>query len=303
MRAVAGATLVVNFASIADAQTKIQAGYTASGESGTAYVAVDEGFLAKRGLDVTLALIGVNSTIPQAMYANSLQTGILTPSVFLQAVDGGLDLVVIAGSSMTTPEAMKNFGVVARTGAGIQAPRDFVGKKVGVPGFGAFLHVLFRQWLMENNVDTKAVTYVEVGFPNMNDVLKGGTVDAVVSAEPIMARIIGAGNGYLVPYTIPANQLVSVWTATREWATKNPAAVKAFREGLAEAIAFTKKDAAKTHEYIAKYTKLPADVVKTMALPGYNSDVTPQQLAWWADVMNKQAMLKTKIDMSKLIHP
>lgn len=304
VRAAAVAGLVMMFAPIVNAQTKIQAGYTASGESGTSYVAVEEGFFKKRGLDVTLALIGVNSTIPQAMYADSLQLGILTPSVFLQAVDGGLDLVVIAGSSITTPEAMKNFGVVARTNAGIQTARDFVGKKVGVPGFGAFLHVLFRQWLMESNVDPKQVTFVEVGFPNMNDLLKSATVDAVVSAEPIISRILGADNGYIVPsYSIPANQLVSVWTATRDWATKNPAAVKAFREGLAEAIEFTNKNQGKTHEYIAKYTKLPAEVVKKMALPGYTADATTQQLAWWVEVMNKQAMLKTKIDMSKLMHP
>ena len=304
VRAVTIASLVMACAPVASAQTKIQAGYTASGETGTSYVAVEEGYFSKRGLDVSLSLIGVNSTVPQALYANSLQVGGLTPSVFLQAVDGGLDLVVIAGSSITTPEAMKNFGVVARTNAGIQTARDFVGKKVGVPGFGAFLHVLFRQWLMENNIDPKAVTFVEVGFPNMNDVLKAATVDAVVSAEPIIARILGAGNGYIVPaYTVPTNQLVSVWTATREWATKNPAAVKAFREGLAEAIEFTKKDVGKTHDYIAKYTKLPPEVVKKMALPGYSADATAQQLAWWADLMNKQAMLKTKIDLPKVIHP
>jgi NitT/TauT family transport system substrate-binding protein len=148
------------------------------------YAAKEEGFFAKRKLDVEPTLVTLNSTIPQALLSNSLQVGLPTPSVFLQAVDGGLDLVVIGGTSITDPSTLKNFGVVIRAGENIQKAQDFAGKKVGVPGIGAFLHVLFRQWLVQNGVDPKKVTYVEVSFPAMNDVLKGGTVDAVVSAAP-----------------------------------------------------------------------------------------------------------------------
>jgi len=35
-----------------------------------------------------------------------------------------------------------------RNGITIKEPKDFVGKKVGAPGLGAFLHVLFvKCWL------------------------------------------------------------------------------------------------------------------------------------------------------------
>ncbi len=34
-------------------------------------------------------------------------------------------------------------------------PADFVGKKVGVPGIGAFLDVLFRKWLIDGGVDPR----------------------------------------------------------------------------------------------------------------------------------------------------
>ncbi len=38
----------------------------------------------------------------------------------------------------------------------IRTAQDFVGKKVGVPGIGAFLDVLFRQWLIQSGVDPKS---------------------------------------------------------------------------------------------------------------------------------------------------
>ena len=45
--------------------------------------------------------------------------------------------------------ATKPIAAVARTGVHDQGAKDFVGKKVGAPGIGAFLHVLFRKWLID----------------------------------------------------------------------------------------------------------------------------------------------------------
>ena len=77
----------------------------------------------------------------------------------------------------------------------IKDAKDFVGKKVGAPGIGAFLHVLFRKWLIEKGVDPKSVNFVEVTFPTMSDALKSGAVDAVLTAEPFITRMKNAGNG------------------------------------------------------------------------------------------------------------
>ena len=56
----------------------------------------------------------------------------------------------------------------------IKEAKDFVGKKVGAPGIGAFLQVLFRKWLIEKGVDPESVNFVEVTFPTMSDALKSG---------------------------------------------------------------------------------------------------------------------------------
>ena len=97
----------------------------------------------------TSRLIGINTNIPPAIASDSIQIGGPTSPVFLQAVDGGLDLVAVAGASVMDPEESKTIAAVARTGVSIKEPKDFIGKKVGAPGIGAFLHVLFRKWLIE----------------------------------------------------------------------------------------------------------------------------------------------------------
>ena len=98
------------------AQAKIQVGCTATSDCASAMVAVDEGIFKKHGLEVEMTPIGINSNIPAAILSNSIQIGGPTSTVFLQAVDGGLDLVAIAGASVMNPVSNGNLfgGVLAK---------------------------------------------------------------------------------------------------------------------------------------------------------------------------------------------
>jgi NitT/TauT family transport system substrate-binding protein len=222
------------------AHPKIVFGYTAVTDFASVFVAAEEGYFKKRNLDVELKFIPLNSTIPAALQSDSLQIGGPTPSVFLQAVDGGLDLVLVAGGGLTS-KTITGFGLVARAGSGIKSPQDCVGKKIGVPGLGAFLHVTFRAWLKDSGVDYRKVNFVEAAFPQHADLLRGGSVDAVVSADPFMSRITESGAGYVASYYstfLPENNQTIVHAAKREWVAKNPATARAFREALVESAAF-----------------------------------------------------------------
>src|SRR3984885_703514 len=184
----AAAVAALLVAGPAQAQTKIQIGCTATSDCASAMVAVDEGIFKKHGLDAEMVLIGINSNIPAAILSNSIQIGGPTSTVFLQAADGGLDLVAIAGASIMNPTSNANIAAFVRNGITIREPRDFIGKKVGVPGLGAFLHVLFVKWLVEKGVDPKSVNFVEVTFPTMADIIKSGGGGAGVTGEPFVTE-------------------------------------------------------------------------------------------------------------------
>ena len=174
---------------------KLKIACTATSDCASAMVARDEGIFAKHGLDADVSLIAINTTIPPAIVSDSIQIGGPTATVFLQAVDGGLDLVAVAGASVMDPVSAGAVAAVARNGVTIKDAKDFVGKKVGAPGIGAFLHVLFVKWLIEKGVDPKSVNFVEVTFPTQSDALKSGSVDAVLTGEPFITRMKNAGTG------------------------------------------------------------------------------------------------------------
>lgn len=299
----AAAPLLLSGAGRAQGRTRINLGYTATADFLAAFVAKDQGFFEKRGLDVTLTLVALNSTIPAAMLGGSLQIGGPTPSVLLQAVDGGLDLVVVAGSGATNPRVTDG-GLLLRMGLEMAQPQDLVGKKIGVPGLGAFLHVLARQWLIEKGVDWKRVAFVEVPFAQMSDMLRAGTVDGVITSGQSMARIVQARTGHVasrflaeLPPGIPS----TLYAATRQWATANAGAAKAFQEAIAEAAAFAEAQPEKARESVGRHIRMPAEVLKALVLPAQSPVITDRQLQYWVDVMAGQEMLRTKPDVARLI--
>jgi NitT/TauT family transport system substrate-binding protein len=290
----------------AQAQTKLQIGCTATTDCASAFIAKEDGIFARNGLDAELVLIGLNSNIPAALLSESLQIGGPTPSVFLQAVDGGLDLVTIAGASTTAKETADTAAVVARSGAPIKTAKDLVGRKVGVPGLGAFLHVLFRAWLIESGVDPKSVTFVEVTFPTMNDVLKAGTVDAVVTAEPVLSRMVRGGTGTVVANflaDLPERKPAIIYATTRAWADRNPKQVEAFRASVKESAAIVNADPAKARDAVSHFTKMPLEILKNVKIARSDPTIAAEQLEWWIRIMNKQDMLQTTIDAGKLVQP
>lgn len=305
LSALAAASATASLPAFAQSATKIVFGYTAVTDFASVFVAAEEGYFKKRSLDVELKFIPLNSTIPAALQSDSLQIGGPTPSVFLQAVDGGLDLVLVAGGGLTSKN-ITGFGLVARAGSGIKSPQDCVGKKIGVPGLGAFLHVTFRAWLKDSGVDYRKVNFVEAAFPQHADLLRGGSVDAVVSADPFMSRITESGAGYVASYYstfLPENNQTIVHAAKREWVAKNPAAARAFREALVEAASFMQqpKNDAKVRAAIGKYIKLPPEVLAKVQVSPPGPLVTEKQLAYWTGLMKEQDMLKTNIDVAKLV--
>src|SRR5208337_2627821 len=285
---------------------KLKIACTATSDCASAMVARDEGIFAKHGIDADVTLIAINTNIPPAIVSDSIQIGGPTETVFLQAVDGGLDLVAVEGASVMDPVANGAVAAVARKGVTIKDAKDFVGKKVGAPGIGAFLHVLFRKWLIDNGVDPKSVNFVEVTFPTMSDALKSGAVDAVLTVEPFVSRMKAAGVGDVATRyaaELARTDPIISYVSTRAFAKRNPEAIKAFRAAIEEAAPIVNSDREKASASIAKFTKLPIDIVRlnrpNLATPELNG----AEFAWWVDTMRQQDMLQSSINLDALVLP
>ena len=59
-----------------------------------------------------------------------------------------------------------------------------------------------------------------------------------------------------------------------------------------KAIAFQESDTSGALEIFGKYVKMPPDVLKTLTINKLDTNVTPQQVQLWVDMMEKQDMLR-----------
>jgi NitT/TauT family transport system substrate-binding protein len=296
--------LIVAVGSIsARAQTKIVFGHQQVFDITPVLIAMDKGYFAKRNLQVTLSAIQLNSNNPLAVESGDVDIAMPTSSVLLQAIEGGLDHVAVSGFSVTEKDD-SNFGIVVRPGSGIANPSDFVGKKVAVPGLNAFLHVLFREWLTMKGVDWTKVTFVESPFPQMDGVLKVGSADAAVVAQPFLARIVSLNDGTLLAYFIrdfDPGMSVIVFAAKRSWAQANPETIKAWRAAFDEGAAYTLANPDEARETAAKFLKLPPQAAAAIPIPHWSSALTEANLAPWPRIMKEQGMIKTDIPIEKVI--
>jgi NitT/TauT family transport system substrate-binding protein len=278
--------------------TKINLGYVPAGDWLPALVAKDKGYFDKRNLDVNLTKVAIISNIPSAILSGSLQVGVSTPTVLIDAADAGLPLVGIAGGT----RFLKNpsiFSVVVRQGVTATSAKDLEGKRVGVPGVRSIADVLFRKWLLDKGVNPARVTIVEAPFPQMKDLLKGGTIDAVAVLEPFRSRIVADNTGFrLADYVAEVNPdvLGGVWIAQREWAAANPRAMTAFRESLAEAIEFIKTNTEEARAIESKYLGFSTPVL----LP-YSLSVSHADLETYVKYARDVGYLTKQVDVGQML--
>jgi NitT/TauT family transport system substrate-binding protein len=276
---------------------------TPAADGAAMFIADAEGYYAKHGIDAKPTLTGLMPNLPPALVANSAQIGCITTTTFVQAVDGGLDLVAIAGGSVISHQ-LNNTALVAGADSNIHAAQDLVGRKVGVPGIGAYFHVIVSYWLLAKGVDPKQVNFVEVPFPAMRDTLASKKVDAVGAVDPVLSLIVNAKIGYVaapIIQDLPEGKSILVYAATREWAEAHRKDVAAFHAAIADADAFIAANPQKALEDLNKYLKMPPPVAAFAKIGIQDPNLTPEQINWWVGVMQKQGLLKGSPDMAKAI--
>lgn len=272
-------------------------------DSAPVFIAAEEGFYARHGLAAETVLMPLMPEIPPAMVAGSVQFGAINPTNLLAAVAGGIDLVAVAGGSVFA-HSLSNIATLAGRQSGIRTPQDFVGKTVGVPGFGALLHIAFRYWLGLKGVDFTKVKFVEVSMASERDLLQKKTVDAVVAIDPVMTQIVDAklaGSVFPIVPDMPEGVAVLLYASPRGWAERHRGAVAGFRAAIADAVAFLAADPAKARADLGRHIRFPPQVLQTIRVGVQQPDLAADKLGWWVGAMRRQGLISGPIDPAKLI--
>jgi NitT/TauT family transport system substrate-binding protein len=279
------------------AQTEVKVGYISNSDLLPTFIAKDKGIFDKLGINVTLTRIAIISNMPAALISGSINIGMSTGPGFLQATEGGLDLVIPGGIARNTP-GNSSASLVAGKDSGITRPSDMKGKKLGVPGIGSMFDLLTRKWLVNNNVKPSDVISVEAPFPQMADLIRTKQIDAVLVIEPFRSRIVEEGGVRIVDFMdqVRRDVIMAFWISERTWASRNAQALVAFRQGVQEGLKFITDNPQEARAIEAKYLGANAKV-----LPTYESTVNVADLKFFQDLGKEFGLLKGTDDPAKFI--
>lgn len=277
---------------------KVAIGYPTSSDFLPALVAKEKGFFEKRGIDASMTRVPLINNIPAAMMSGDLNIGAATPPTFLQAVDGGLDMTLIAGAARHLKDAPSK-SLVVRKDFAYSKPGDLKGKKIGVAGLKSSMDILLRRWLKIKGVDPKDITFIEAQFPQMPDLLRGGTLDAVTVTEPVRSIILKSGVGIIAAEyfaEVSPDFMVTNWIARADYAAANPAVITAFRAALEEAIAYIGAHPDECRDIEKKNFNVAAP-----EFPALVARAAPADLQFWIDIGKEQGLYRSALDAGKLV--
>jgi ABC-type nitrate/sulfonate/bicarbonate transport system substrate-binding protein len=225
-----------------------------------AYVAAENGYWAKQGLNVTVKLTGSGRAVVQAVQAGDAQFGhaaLSTTTASARASGNMLKGVIAYYNAADYLAKAGGRAIIGRKDRGIDAadPKSMEGKKIAHLT-GSTNEVYLREWFKRHKLDISKSQLVSVPVENMPITIQQGLVDAVAPWEPYTSQAVSALGANAVIVSRGEEGLVTDVigaVAHEDWIKKNYDFVEKFSIGLMEAAAFVRKNPKEAAEIATRY--------------------------------------------------
>jgi ABC-type nitrate/sulfonate/bicarbonate transport system substrate-binding protein len=232
-----------------------------------AHVATGEDSWADAGLDIEQTEFATGRDALQALLGGGADIAEVSASNVVSAAYAGNEVVVLARGG-----SWGSWNVIADADAGISAPEDLIGKRIGVTT-GTSSEISLSSFLTENGIDVDEVELVNVSPADMTGALSSGSVDAVNPWQPNAAQTLAelGDSVTTLPYEYTQNYLLATTPAYLE---ANPDTVTAFIEAYKSADASIADDPAAAAEWVSDAAQLDVDTL-TSVWADYTFDTVP----------------------------
>jgi len=224
------------------------------------YVAAENGYWAKQGLNVNVKLTSSGRAVVQAVQAGDAQFGHAALSTTIASARASGNLLKGVMAYYNAAEYIAKAGgraIIGRKDRGIDAsdPKSMEGKRIGHLT-GSTNEVYLREWFRRNKLDIAKSQLVSVPVENMPITITQGLVDAVAPWEPYTAQAIRELGANAVVVSRGATSLVADTigvVANEDWIKKNYDFIEKFATGIAEATLFVRKNSKESAEIATRF--------------------------------------------------
>jgi NitT/TauT family transport system substrate-binding protein len=285
----------------ASAQIKLKVGLLPFSEALAAVIADKQGFFKAEGLDIEITKFQAGAAAVPVMQAGRIDIAFSNTVSTLQAIEQGLDAIVLApGAVVRSSPPDTTTAILVRKGS-IKSVKELEGKRMAVNVINSTAWVHAVAALEKHGVDPSKVRFTEVPFPQMNDPLINGQVDAIGQVEPFRSALMATGKADILiwPYIESApNTDITQYLALRSWVEKNRDTAVKFARAVIKAAQFAGSNEAATREINIAYTGLNPALKDKVLLPRFGTAVNVAGMGRTMELMQKFGMLKQPINIS-----
>jgi NitT/TauT family transport system substrate-binding protein len=274
---------------------------------GPVYMAQQNGLFEEHGFELTLQPAGSSTEIIQAMQSGQVQIGYGGTTGVFQAIEGGVDLVIIAAASATpdNPENGIN-DLLVTADSPLKSAKDLEGKKVAVNAPGGYTQLLSDIAVKADGGDPSKVQYVQMGVPDQPAALESGAIDAFVAGEPFgtLGREEKGFRTLANPFVSLSDHAVvaGAWYALREAVEADPELYGEIADTIDEANAYALENDAELRENIAEFTKIDPALAERIRLGSYGKlPLTVENLQSLADWSLELGYIQNPVDLESII--
>ena len=226
--------VIASHSDAAQPSRKVRIGYsTMSATTAPLWVAQDEGFLAKNGVESELVFIPGPSIVIASLNRGDVTLAMVGGSTVLAGAAGGIDLKIIAAILNRVPH---DFVVRPE----VRRPQDLRGKRVGVTALGgtAWMAAMFALDQIGLNAEKDHITLSSLGDQRLvSQALESGAIDAGLLTGTFSLRLKRSGFHFFGD--IDRIPLLSGGIVAKEATLKSePDVIKSLVAGLLAAHAF-----------------------------------------------------------------
>ncbi len=225
-----------------------------------AYVASENGYWAKAGLNVNVKLTASGRAVTQALQAGEAQFGHAALSTTTASARASGNMLKGAVAYYNAADHIAKAGgraIIGRKDRGIDAanPKSMEGKKIAHLA-GSTNEFYLRAWFRKHGLDIRKSELVSMPVENMPITIRQGLVDAIAPWEPYTAQavrelganavVVSRGEASLVADAIGV-------VAHEDYIKKNYDLLEKFSVGLMEATAFIRKNPKESAEIATRF--------------------------------------------------
>lgn len=284
--------------------TEVSVGGVVTTSTVPIYIAQSEGIFEKHGLEVTMVPTQNFSAAAPSVLSGELDFAMASASPFIMALDQGLDLLAVAGTSATVedPKAEGN-QLVVTADSGISGTDDLVGKTIATNQIGSGTYVGVLATYLRSGGSADDIEWVSMPMNEQIQALEAGTIDGAVLAEPFTTMATSAGHLPVISaYRTPGLEIHEpgdpyvVMLGARNYLEENPEIGAAMQEAMIEANKIAAENPDMVTELLVSEAEIDPEIAEGLLQPGFVGALTGDELQRIGDAMSETGMLSEPFD-------